>query len=108
MVSVVEREIRRPPKRAELAALEGCPVRFTYIFDQRDRAILQFVEQFRTQGVVAKDVRQEYGARVRRDLRQDLLVVHAEGARINIDKHWLKAAVKHGGDVRNPCQWRHE
>ncbi len=108
VMGVVEREVRGEPEGPELAVAEGGAVRLADVLDQRNAPLLQRVEQAIAERVVAEHVGQEDGARARRQLRDHLLVVHAERARIDVDEDRRESRVQHRGDVRDPGECRHD
>ena len=83
-------------------------MRLADVLDQRDVAFPQRVEQSVAERVVAEHVGEEDGARARRQLRDHLVVVHAERARVDVDEDRREPRVQHGRDVRDPRERRHD
>ncbi len=102
VMRVVEGEVRRTTKGAEFLLFERRPVRLAHVLNERDSACFQFIQQLPSEPAETEDVSEEHGTSPRRNLRENLLRVHAEGTRVDVRKHRREPAVEDGRNVRHP------
>ena len=108
VVRVIKRKVRGPTHTAHAPTVVRRAVCFAAIFDQRNVALLQFIQQPLIQSVVAQHVRQKNGLRFVIHCVEHLRNIHPERARIDVHKHRLQARVQYRGDVAHPSQCGHD
>src|SRR5438045_2010627 len=87
VMRIVEGKIRCQAESSYFASLKHSAVRFSTVLDQGYSEPLEFIQQFHCKSVISEHMSQEYSPGPRRDLFDDLLVVHSERTWINIDKN---------------------